>query len=62
MANCDVVKPRYNFKCINTCMCPVSLISGNMFHCIKRSNRKAINRNWSNQKATPALKIKAGNK
>ena len=26
------------------------------------SNRKAINRNWSNQKANPALKTKAGNK
>ena len=28
----------------------------------KRSNRKAMNRNWSNQKANPALKTKAGNK
>ena len=27
-----------------------------------RSNRKAMNRNWSNQKANPALKIKTGNK
>ena len=27
-----------------------------------RSNRKAMNRNWSNQKANPALKTKAGNK
>ena len=27
-----------------------------------KSNRKAMNRNWSNQKANPALKIKAGNK
>ena len=26
------------------------------------SNRKAMNRNWSNQKANPALKTKAGNK
>ena len=25
-------------------------------------NRKAMNRNWSNQKANPALKTKAGNK
>ena len=25
------------------------------------SNRKAMNRNWSNQKANPALKTKAGN-
>ena len=29
-------------------------------HC--RSNRKAMNRNWCNQKANPALKTKAGNK
>ena len=27
-----------------------------------RSNRKAMNRNWSNQKTNPALKTKAGNK
>ena len=27
-----------------------------------KSNRKTINRNWSNQKANPALKTKAGNK
>ena len=27
-----------------------------------KSNRKAINRNWSNQKANPALKIKTVNK
>ena len=26
------------------------------------SNRKAMNRNWSNQKANPALKTKAGDK
>ena len=25
-------------------------------------NRKAMHRNWSNQKANPALKTKAGNK
>ena len=29
---------------------------------IIESNRKAMNRNWSNQKANPALKTKAGNK
>ena len=28
----------------------------------KESNRKALNRNWSNHKANPALKTKAGNK
>ena len=27
-----------------------------------KSNRKAVNRNWNNQKANPALKTKAGNK
>ena len=27
-----------------------------------RSNRKAMNRNWSNQRANPALKTKTGNK
>ena len=27
-----------------------------------KSNRKAMNRNWSNQKAYPALKTKTGNK
>ena len=27
-----------------------------------KSNRKAMNRNWGNQKANPALKTKAGNK
>ena len=29
---------------------------------LPKSNRKAMNRNWSNQKANPALKTKAGNK
>ena len=29
---------------------------------IDESNRKAMNRNWSNQKANPPLKTKAGNK
>ena len=32
-----------------------------VFSCGK-GNRKAMNRNWSNQKANPALKTKAGNK
>ena len=27
-----------------------------------KSNRKTMNRNWSNQKANPALKTKVGNK
>ena len=32
------------------------------FHQAIKSNRKAMNRNWNNQKANPALKTKAGNK
>ena len=28
----------------------------------EKSNRKAMSRNWSNQKANPALKTKTGNK
>ena len=28
----------------------------------KKKKRKAMDRNWSNQKANPALKTKAGNK
>ena len=28
----------------------------------EKSNRKAMNRNWSNQKANPALKTNMGNK
>ena len=28
----------------------------------RKSNRKAMTRNWSNQKANPALKTKTGNK
>ena len=34
----------------------INIISGH------KSNRKVMNRNWSNQKANPALKTKAGNK
>ena len=34
--------------------------SKNMF--LEKSNRKAMNRNWSNHKANPALKTKVGNK
>ena len=29
---------------------------------IRISNRKAMNRNWGNQKANPVLKTKTGNK
>ena len=30
--------------------------------CLHKSNRKAMNRNWSNQKPNPVLKTKMGNK
>ena len=29
---------------------------------LHKSNRKAMNRNWSNQKANPTLKTRTGNK
>ena len=29
---------------------------------LEKSNRKAMNRNWGNQKTNPALKTKTGNK
>ena len=29
---------------------------------VYKRNRKAMNRNWSNQKANPTLKTKSGNK
>ena len=37
----------------------ISTICANRYH---KSNRKAMNRNWSNQKANPALKTKTGDK
>ena len=40
--------------CLTLSLC---LIEANL-----TSNRKAMNRNWSNQKANPALKTKTGNK
>ena len=38
------------------------LISQVIGHFDRKSTRKAMNRNWSNQKANPAIKTKAGNK
>ena len=41
------------------------LVHGTSSYCalqLYESNRKAMNRNWSNQKANPALKTKVGNK
>ena len=41
---------------------PMNCTSGITNGIIGRSNRKAMNRNWSNQKANHALKTKTGNK
>ena len=38
------------------------IYSPNVMVISDESNRTAMNRNWSNQKANPALKTKAGNK
>ena len=48
---------RLLFKKANTC---VSKAFIRPFY--TKSNRKAMNRNWSNQKAIPSLKTKTGNK
>ena len=37
------------------------VVSNAVYH-LGTSKRKAMNRNWSNQNANPALKTKAGNK
>ena len=43
---------------------PESLISSSELSddSVSKSNRNAMNRNWGNQKANPALKTKTGNK
>ena len=41
---------------------PIKRINSYMEKVMSKRNRKAMNRNWSNQKANPALKTKAGNK
>ena len=38
------------------------VMSQEYVHSLKKSIRKAMNMNWSNQKANPALKTKTGNK
>ena len=43
---------------LNTCF--LFRLSSN--HLNTKSKRKAMNRNWCNQKANPALNTKAGNK
>ena len=51
-------------KLARTEMQVASHFSFQLFLCgtLKTSNRKAMNRNWSNQKANPTLKTKTGNK
>ena len=48
-------------SCFSTKYCQVliSKVSG-ISSKLNKSNRKAMNRNWSNQRANPALKTKAG--
>ena len=38
------------------------MLNGDWDEVAGESNRKAMNRNWSNQMAHPALKTKTGNK
>ena len=40
----------------------IALVTSALAIAVTKSNRKAMNGNWSNQKANPALKTKAGNK
>ena len=44
--------------CFALCLFIILLVQ---FGLLGKSNRKAMNRNWSNQKANPALKAKTGN-
>ena len=41
---------------------PRSILKGKNKKIMYKSKRKAMNRNWYNQKANPALNTKAGNK
>ena len=45
--------------CFALCLFIILLVQ---FWLLGKSNRKAMNRNWSNQKANPPLKTKTGNK
>ena len=54
------LKPDAVCKAIELCTEPKSTFFFLTF--VTKSNRKAMNRNWSNQKANPALKTKTGNK
>ena len=54
----------YNTR--NKCLTAKLLKQGYRYHKLRKtfskSNRKAMNKNWSNQKANLALKTKTGNK
>ena len=58
----DVYETLYPNRClyIKVAKLRTGMGSAEMSHLQKKSNRKAMNRNWSNQKANPALKTKAG--
>ena len=49
-----------NIRALNGCA--GRLFGAATLHNHNKCNRKAMNRNWSNQKSNPALKTKAGNK
>ena len=57
-------RPRYQVSIYRTIgpLVNICLEDRNVFARLDKSNRKAMNRNWSNQKANPALKTKVGNK
>ena len=48
-------------QALNACFCALNIRSYYKVD-LKKNNRKAMNRNWGNQKANPALKTKMGNK
>ena len=63
--NVKTVYPPTNLVCrgYNHINCsPVAMVLHTNGNGPYKSNRKAMNRNWSNQKANPALKTKTGNK
>ena len=58
-----LIKVYRNFRQVEICQfCLLQLLLPICPENHIKSNRKAMNRNWSNQKANPALKTKTGNK
>ena len=57
--DCLIKQCRKQYICTN-----VNILTLIIFVYVRmgQSNRKAMNRNWSHQKANPALKTKTGNK